>query len=500
MTVQISRVIGPPGTGKTHYLARQATRAAQKYGAHRILLTSMTRTAAEVLAHRIPQIPPANVGTLHALALRTLNPRPALAETPEGLADWNTQHPARQLTPAGADTELTETMRTHSAVMAHRATLTPPAAWTIAEQAHHARWTDYKTQTHRADFTDLIEQAIANGPHPAGPAVILIDEAQDLSPLEHQLIDTWAATCEHVVLVGDPDQALFSFRGANPTALTTRTVHHDIVLHQSYRVPKAVHRAAITYHGPTTGTYQPRNHPGSTARSTRTLRHPDGIAHLIARRLDARPDHTLMVLASCRHMIDPVAEQLTRARVPIHNPMRPGAPRWNNTAEGHRITAYLEDPWTLADLAAWTPVIRAGAIPDELRELARTGRAGERVAGPDILLQLLGLDHPAARRDLAWLAANLAPGWAKRLTVPMHHALRRQPWQPRTIVGTVHSVKGGEAQVVILAPDLSRTAAYATGPDSRGAIRRLGYVAITRASEELVVTTPATPERMVIAA
>ena len=60
---------------------------------------------------------------------------------------------------------------------------------------------------------------------------------------------------------------------------------------------------------------------------------------------------------------------------------------------------------------------------------------------------------------------------------------------PRVIVGTIHSVKGGEADVVFLFPDLSPAgdAAYQKhGPD-RDSVIRLFYVGMTRARHTLYI-------------
>ena len=60
---------------------------------------------------------------------------------------------------------------------------------------------------------------------------------------------------------------------------------------------------------------------------------------------------------------------------------------------------------------------------------------------------------------------------------------------PRVIVGTIHSVKGCEADVVFLFPDLSRAAdaAYQKhGPD-RDSVIRLFYVDMTRAKHTLYI-------------
>jgi superfamily I DNA/RNA helicase len=64
---------------------------------------------------------------------------------------------------------------------------------------------------------------------------------------------------------------------------------------------------------------------------------------------------------------------------------------------------------------------------------------------------------------------------------------------PRAIVGTIHSVKGGEADVVFLFPDLSRSAAkaYDGQGSTRDSVIRLFYVGVTRAREAVYICEPA---------
>lgn len=57
---------------------------------------------------------------------------------------------------------------------------------------------------------------------------------------------------------------------------------------------------------------------------------------------------------------------------------------------------------------------------------------------------------------------------------------------PRLWVGTIHSVKGAEADVVYLWPDIS----YAATRDDPDAVRRVFYVGMTRAREKVVLCAP----------
>lgn len=49
---------------------------------------------------------------------------------------------------------------------------------------------------------------------------LLLDEAQDMSELQYLALKPLFENCPRVVLVGDPDQSIYSFRGANPDVMS----------------------------------------------------------------------------------------------------------------------------------------------------------------------------------------------------------------------------------------------------------------------------------------
>jgi DNA helicase II / ATP-dependent DNA helicase PcrA len=48
---------------------------------------------------------------------------------------------------------------------------------------------------------------------------LLVDEAQDLNPLQHRLVDRLRQGHDDLFLVGDPAQAIYGFNGADPSLL-----------------------------------------------------------------------------------------------------------------------------------------------------------------------------------------------------------------------------------------------------------------------------------------
>ena len=85
------------------------------------------------------------------------------------------------------------------------------------------------------DFAELERRAVelvVNDPQAAERMrrqykVILVDEAQDLNPMQYQLID--ALKIESEMLVGDPQQSIYSFRQADYHRLIMRTEETDTI-------------------------------------------------------------------------------------------------------------------------------------------------------------------------------------------------------------------------------------------------------------------------------
>jgi len=102
----------------------------------------------------------------------------------------------------------------------------------------------YKKEIGLVDFTDMIQKFIEKDVAPSFD-VIFIDEAQDLSFLQWKMVkQIWEKT-KQVYIAGDDDQAIFRWAGADIDsfiALPGKT----IVLDQSHRVPSGdIHNLSI---------------------------------------------------------------------------------------------------------------------------------------------------------------------------------------------------------------------------------------------------------------
>ena len=511
------RVIGPPGCGKTTWLSRQVKRAVDE--GKDVLVASLTRAAAAEAAGRNLPIPSRNVGTLHAHCYQSLG-RPALAVDKKHIEDWNDRFPEWALSASddridGDNLEESgrspgdRLMATYQVLRARMATVYPIDVERLAEE-----WTSWKDEEGLMDFTDLIERCLETIPTaPGDPSVLFLDEAQDMDLLEMSLARKWGEAAGYMVVVGDPDQNLYQWRGSDPEAFVEPEVPEEQmrVLTQSYRIPRAVHETAVRWIEKTSGRvpveYHPRDEEGEVRRLMTPWPHAEGIYRDMRRYLDE--GKSVMVLASCGYMVRPMLNQLRREGVPYHNPYRRNKGAWNPLQSSRRritpkdlVMAFLrmseEGIWTADDMGRWLAATRIDGVLQgnrgSLDGLVDDGRNG---VDWDKIHNLLTEEAVEAglMGDLGWLRGSLLASRQKGAEFAIHVAevngAETLSKTPQVITGTIHSVKGGEADVVYLFPDLSYAGMNEWIGGGSAAVRRLFYVGMTRARESLILCQPA---------
>ena len=100
----------------------------------------------------------------------------------------------------------------------------------------------YKNKNSLYDFNDIIKSVINSNKIPHFKA-IFIDEAQDLSPLQWQLYDKLKEHCDQIYLAGDDDQAIYAWAGADVKRFVQEPAKERI-LRQSRRISMSVQAEA----------------------------------------------------------------------------------------------------------------------------------------------------------------------------------------------------------------------------------------------------------------
>jgi len=104
-------------------------------------------------------------------------------------------------------------------------------------------YVEYKQKHYLKDYTDMLSGFLNNNKTPKLKAII-VDEAQDLSQLQWRCIYKLAQDVEHVYFAGDDDQAIYTWAGADTNEFINLKGSIKY-LEQSYRVPKKVHDIAF---------------------------------------------------------------------------------------------------------------------------------------------------------------------------------------------------------------------------------------------------------------
>lgn len=334
----------------------------------------------------------------------------------------------------------------------------------------------YKKSTFKLDFIDMLYRFLAEGRVPEHRHLI-IDEAQDLSPLQWNVIKKLSKESLSVTIAGDDDQAIFTWAGADVDEFINLPGSRT-VLAKSYRVPAEIQRLANTIvsrvETRVSKGWEPRNALGTV----------DYVSDLSQVDLS---QGTWLLLARNRFLLQQYNDHLV--------------------SMGHVFTSLLGSPTegaTLEAIVSWENLRKGLAIP-----------VSEALKVYDLMSAKVGVAHGFKKRleeqlDNTFVSMqHLRDSFGLLTDKIWHEALDRIPdvdreyflsalrkgekllKEPRIRVSTIHSVKGGEADNVLLCTDMAaRTyGEMYQNPDNE---HRVWYVAVTRAKERLVIMQPRT--------
>jgi len=106
----------------------------------------------------------------------------------------------------------------------------------------------FKSQTGVIDFDDMLLKALYPTVEFPSYKLVLVDEVQDLSKLEWQVISKVAEKTEELFLVGDDDQAIYGWKGSDVKIFQKWPCKKENVtrLETSYRLPGKIYDFALS--------------------------------------------------------------------------------------------------------------------------------------------------------------------------------------------------------------------------------------------------------------
>ncbi len=246
-------VLAGAGTGKTRAIAHRIAYAALTGvvdPGHVLALTFTTRAAGELRA-RVHQLAGRGAGldrvqarTFHSAALRQLSHfwprtvggrRPIVLDSKVGLLAEVARRvragtSSAELRDVAAEIEWAKVLGVspdgYPDAAARAGRSAPLASATVARL--YASYEELRRERHLVDFESVLELTAAIlAEHPEAAALVrdryryfVVDEYQDVNPLQKLLLDSWAGDRDDVCVVGDPRQTIYSFAGATAGYLT----------------------------------------------------------------------------------------------------------------------------------------------------------------------------------------------------------------------------------------------------------------------------------------
>ncbi|NUS39088.1 MAG: UvrD-helicase domain-containing protein [Lysobacter sp.] len=266
-------VLAGAGSGKTRVIVEKIAHlvASGRMPARRIAAITFTNKAAREMRERVGKRIKGDAGeglticTFHALGLRMLQVEHAKLGLKRGFSifdgeDSNAQ--LKDLLPPGSKPDAVDAAKALIS-RAKNAGLSPEQALEASRSTReqeaallYARYQARLTAFNAVDFDDLIrlpvqlleadEDAIAGWRERIG--YLLVDECQDTNDAQYRLLKALAGPKGDFTCVGDDDQSIYAWRGANPDNLLQLGVDYPalkiVKLEQNYRCSNRVLRAA----------------------------------------------------------------------------------------------------------------------------------------------------------------------------------------------------------------------------------------------------------------
>ena len=341
----------------------------------------------------------------------------------------------------------------------------------------------FKREKGLRDFTDLLENFIDGDVHNKFK-VLFIDEAQDLSLLQWDMVRKIWSRAEKTYIAGDDDQAIFKWAGADVDHFIALKEEVDDIqtLDQSYRIPGGpIHELSQNIINKVQNrfdkNYKPRLEQGILKRYSDPTQ------------VDMSSGNWL-VLSSANYFLDDVKE-LCQIRgwyyqykgmnsIPLK--LLLALNNWESWRKGELLNA-----------------LEIKNIYEYLGDNVMPGFQKGKTLHSDVKYKIeeCKKDH-GLMTDNVWFEAfeGLDP-----ITENYIRNMRANGEQinknPRIIMSTIHGAKGGEADKVLLMQDLTNAAleTFSHDPDE---LHRLFYTGATRAKRELHIVDPKNFDRAYI--
>ena len=338
----------------------------------------------------------------------------------------------------------------------------------------------YKKEKGLIDYDDMLEQFVEQDVSPSFD-VLFIDEAQDLSPLQWRMVRSLWSKANKTYIAGDDDQAIFKWAGADVDSFIALKEEVDDIntLNQSYRIPggpihelsqNIIERVQNRYEKK----YKPREEIGKLNR------------YADITQIDMSKGEWL-VLASANYFLDD-AKDLCELQGWYYSHKN------KNSISLSLLTAIRN--WEELRKGQSLSVIQIKNIYSYLGDNVTRGYRTAKTFNPDLSYDIAACtaEH-GLTTDKAWFDSfagldTTTENYIRNMLAQRENITRA----PRITMSTIHGAKGGEADNVLLLPDITKSAVDNNDIDP-DELHRLFYVAVTRAKQALHILEPKNYDR-----
>jgi len=268
-------ILAGAGSGKTRVLTHRIAHlvATGRVRPHEVLAVTFTNRAAREMRERLVRLlggePPGLwLGTFHAIAVRLLRRDGDAIDVPRDFTiyDEGDRQAAlrRALQQVGAEERRVSPAAAAGAVSHAKNEGQTPATYasrarTPFEHLIARAWPVYEqllAESHALDFDDLLLRAVQllEEAEPVARRYqdrfqqILVDEYQDTNQSQYRIVRALAARHAHLTVVGDPDQSIYAWRGADLRNILSFEADYPqaqvVALEQNYRSTGRILEAA----------------------------------------------------------------------------------------------------------------------------------------------------------------------------------------------------------------------------------------------------------------
>lgn len=505
----VIKVLGPPGCGKTTFLLSTFRECLSHTDISKIGYFSFSKQAAyEALSRAEKHIELAGsdrlvFSTLHSFAYRLLGLRKdevfnirhekVFSERMGLKRQWDNDQGVFSVT---KDDRI--------AALVKYATITgipPEELW--KEFAFVAPWPEvqryieglnkYKQTYNLYDFNDMILNAMHLNNIPEFEYVF-IDECQDTSRIQWDFIrDKLMPKTKVLYLVGDDDQTIFTFAGANSKDFINFPCDDMICLNQSYRVPQKIQEIAnrvinkVEHRIPKA--WKPRIESGDPSEAVKFT------PSLMALKEVMRNKGKWLILARDNYILGGARNVLRKAGIYYAERAKQVFARTAETWVPGLSQEIFSAAYTyvtfkkvgFADTKAFINMLKYMELPGYAKEIQDEVIVDESNCPKTILTiikttQVFNALKGISRRDLDYFYALY-----KNNEIDTNFILK----EPRVKLATIHAVKGSECDNVVLLTDTSpQSNEGLKTPGRRDEELRIIYVALTRARKRLWIVKP----------